>query len=335
MTQDCSWGLPEQDYYIPPDVCVNTDGSIPVAEWQKVMNLHDRYRRYTMTVIGQGMPEIQYLTQQGAFQHGETILDYRFQPRIIQYVLQDRHALSRKQYWQQRARWLNWLRPNRQLGGSFAPGRLRKVLPDGSIRDIDAFIEEGPLFEARTLDAWDELAIAETLRFRCPDPTWYDPVTASATWTVEMWDGWIFHAAGYTGHLVFPVNSLFGTDVLSGTTTITYTGTWYAYPTIIILGPISNLVLKHVELDRKLALAYDIGVGEMVTITTAYGNKTITNQLGENLIGTLSTDSDLNFFLAPDPLVAGGVNTLTVSGNNADVSQTLVTMHYNTRYIGI
>lgn len=335
MTTDCSWGLPEQDYYIPPDVCVNTDGSIPVTEWEKVMNLHDRDRRYIMSVIRQGMPELDYLSQQGAFQHGETLLDFRLQPRIIQYVMQDRHARTRKQYWQQRAAWLDWLRPNRQVVGSFAPGRLRKVLPDGSIRDIDAFIEQGPLFEARTLDAWDELAIAETLRFRCPDPTWYDPVTASATWTVEMWDGWIFYSAAYADNLVFPVNSLFGTDLLTGTTAITYPGTWYAYPTIIILGPISNLTLTHVELNRKIALNYDVAVGETVTITTAYGSKSITNQLGQNLIGTQSTDSDLNFFLAPSPTVVGGVNTITISGNNANTDQTLVTLRYNARYLGI
>lgn len=331
----CTYGYPEQTFYIPPDACINPDGTIPVAEWPKLMPLDDRQGRYLLTTVGEGLPPITYRTQRGPTQHGETVLDFRLQPRTIQYVLRDQHARTRLEYWEQRSRWLDWLRPNRQVLNSFAPGRLRKILPDGSMRDIDAFIERGPTFEARKLNQWDERAINETLRFYCPDPTWYDPATRQITWSVELWDGLIFYSPTYPDHLVFPTNSLFGTDLLRGTVDITYSGTWWAYPVITIVGPLSNATLSNTTLDTHIELDYNISLGETVTLTTAYGRKSVTNQLGTNLIGTLSRASDLNFFLAPAPLAPGGINTLVLSGNNAMLGTTVALLSYQPRYIGI
>ena len=75
---------------------------------------------------------------------------------------------------------------------------------------------------------------------------------------------------------------------------------------------------------------------KIVTITTEYGNKTITNEDGDNLIGTLTTDSDLaTFHVAPDPVAPDGENVFRVQGAGADSSATNMVVKYYTRYIGI
>jgi len=325
----------EQDYYIPPDVTVSTAGKILLSDWPKVLKLDDGRKRRVISFTGMGMPVITYIKQKGPEQHGSTILDFRLGERLIQYSIINAKACGRTEYWQQRNSTINLLRPNRQAVNDFQLGRLRKIWPDGTIRDIDGLIQRGPLFVARKPHRTNEATITETLRFLCPDPTFYDPEQQTVTWTVETFDGLMFYSPAQADHLIFPLNAIFATDVLSGTTAITYTGDWFGYPTIVIEGPISSPKIENVELGIHIQLDYVVAVGETITITTSYGNKTITNQLGVNLIGTRTRNSNMNFYLAPDPTVTDGINTLRVSGANADPDITSITLTYYRRYIGI
>src|SRR3990167_9916197 len=102
------------------------------------------------------MPQIEYITQRGPYQHGVTVQDYFLQPRVIQMLIRQQYC-SRIKLWAGRSNILNHLRPNRQSPGQLNTGKLRKYLPDGSIRDLDVLIQEGPRFEARNLK-WDEWA---------------------------------------------------------------------------------------------------------------------------------------------------------------------------------
>ena len=82
-------------------------------------------------------------------------------------------------------------------------------------------------------------------------------------------------------------------------------------------------------------MTYTLAAGVTVTFDLRYGYKTVTDNLGNNLIGTLTTDSDLaTWHLAPDPEAPGGVNSIAVSGfyGSADSS---IQILYKTRYIGI
>jgi hypothetical protein len=325
----------EQDYYIPPDVTVNTNGRIDSDDLPSVVRLRNDRSRWVVSFTGMGMPPIRYIEQSGPYQHGATLFDFRLQKRIIQYNIRVTDLCSRQGYWDERGSLINLMRPNRQTIACFNYGRIRKILPDGSIRDIDAMFQQGLTYTARDPESWAEWSIGETLRFVCPDPTWYDPVQQTATWTTATIDGLLFYTATLSDHLIFPDTAIFASSVLGDSITVTYGGTWYAYPTITIVGPLSSPKIENTTLDTKIELDYDVAVGETVTIVTAYGNKSIENNLGDNLIGTKTVDSDLNFYLAPDPIAAGGVNELTVSGAGADTLQTAVSLSYYTRYIGI
>ena len=324
----------EQDFYIPPDITVNDDGTIAQIDWQKVQRMQDFNDRALISFTGMGMPPIQYITQSGPMQNGETILDFRLQPRIIQYSIRRNHC-SRDEYKDGRAELINLLRPNRQPTKKFQNGRLRKVWPDGTTRDISAVIEQGPAFAARNNSKWDEWSYTETLRFKCVDPTWFDPTLVNVNWDAVTYTGLIF--GPYDGnHLIFPDNMVFGTSgVFSGSVAVAYTGTWFAYPVIKIVGPVQSPIIRNLSLGLKIQLDYNVSLGETVTINTAYGNKTIVNNTGTNLIGLISDDTDLNFYIAPDPVVPNGINTLAVLGAGATAGVSDIDVNYYTRYIGI
>ena len=132
---------------------------------------------------------------------------------------------------------------------------------------------------------------------------------------------------------------LFGSATLSEGFVITYEGTWDAFPTISVTGPWDNFTITNGATLETLDFGYNIDSGETVVFDLAYGTKSVTNQNGTNLIGSLSTDSDLaTFHLATDSEVttglADGINPMVVTGTNLNENSALVLVWY-TRYIGI
>lgn len=330
--------------------------------------------KFLMSESGLGMPPIKYISQRGPYQHGETIYDYRLDPREIQIVHRS-NSCSRIDYWNLRCALINYLRPNRQTLGNFTLGALRKTLEDGSQRQIDVFIQEGPVFEARDLSKWDEWSFTETLRFIAPDPTFYDPIpfvvnligtsgggsTVPPAPTTNTSNNLIFHndttGAGYTSinfkNAIYNAN---GTDLqfgtwTSSTVTVPITGgtgsggsgtglytcspSWHSYPVITIIGPIKTPTITNTTTSEVISLSYNVAAGETVTINTAYGNKTVTSSVNGNIIGTVTTASDLaTFHIACSPEATGGINSFTVAGNDMS-GATAVYMTYYARYIGI
>lgn len=310
----------EFDYYITPDGLEysfhhhNAEG-IPCVSG-----------RFLSQFSGQGMPPITYVTQRGPFQHGETVLDYRLEPRRIAYVHR-RQGCDRDAYWDIRADLINYLRPNRQTSNTFSPGRLRKILPSGAKRDINVFIESGPGYGARDVNMWDETAITETLVFYAPDPVFYDPDTELQSMTIDICSDLVFP---FTFPFIFCGSSVNETD------TITYTGTWLSYPVITIQGPAAEARVSNITTGEKIEFTRTIPAGTTITINCAYGAKTVTDDTGANWIGGLTEDSDLaTFHIAPAPEAPGGVNSISAQARDGVAGETLFTIAYITRYIGI
>jgi len=307
--------------------------------------------RFLLTEEGYGMPGIEYIQQKGPFQHGSTYLDYRLQPRVIQWLYREQ-SCSREEWWNIRSGLLNYLRPNRQAVGSFSLGTLVKELTDGSQRAIDVALEQGPTFVARNLETWDEWAIQETIRFIAPDPTFYDPDQKQALWSI----------AGPTGtggggswttttELIFPITFpiLFGTVaeiVETGTgaegeiggvdfSGITYPGTWHSYPVITLTGPMDGPVINNITLGQKITLLTSISSGEVITIDLSYGHKTVESSTRGNMIGSVTEDSDLaTWRIAPEPEAPYGNNVIYITATDVTAASN-VTMDYYIRYVGI
>ncbi len=290
--------------------------------------------RFVMSFSGMGTPDIQYITQRGPNQDGETLRDFHLTPRVVQ-LLERQQFIDRDAWWAGRATILNELRPNRQSTATgVATGILRMVKSDGAIRDLNVLIESGPRFEARNVNEWDEWAFEEVLRFIAFDPLFFDPTRVDFAMPFVLDTDLVFP-------ITFPIT--FGSGLVDVSLDLDYTGTWASLPTIVIVGPLDNPIIENVTTGETLDLRGNVGPAETVTIDLAFGQKTITNNLGANLLGSLSTDSDLGtWHIAPTPeatQVVGqprptGRNVIRLRGSNPTGS-TSVQVRYFTRYFGI
>ncbi len=281
---------------------------------------------------GMGMPDVRWISQQSPFQHGVTIYDYRLQQRTIQMTIR-KNTCSRDDYWTARNTILDALRPNRQYFGQFALGTLLKTFPDGRKRAIDVLVDQGPVFTGKVQGRWDEFSFMDTVRFIAPDPTFYDPT--------QVQYSRIFACSGY--HVLpfsFENNAEMTFDDegdYAANWDVTYIGTWHSYPTFVITGPLSNVVIWNLTTEKKIDISsYDILSGETVTVVLDFGNKAITSDVNGNIISYVSSDSDLvDFYVACDPEAPDGENNITVFGDGALTGSTEIYLRFYTRYIGI
>lgn len=303
--------LIEFDYYVSPD-----NIEYLLADYQA---------RAILSTDGMGMSPYEFVTQQGVFQHGESILAYRLKPRVVQMILR-RQGDSRQRFWDIRSDLINNLRINRQTSlNTIATGKLRKILPDGTKRDLNVLLESGLNFP-QSGDIWDEWSVQDQVRFIAHDPVFYGVTTSS-----------IVFALASLLNLHFPITFpiLFGGSLINDSQNVTYSGTWFTFPTITLVGPMTNPTIYNDTTGEFIAMSYVISVGRTVTIDLSYGQKTVEDDLGTNLIGTISSDSNLaTFHLAADPEATNGVNSLRINASGATAA-TSVSLSWYERFIGI
>ena len=278
-----------------------------------------RYRS-VINAEGEGLPPINYISQRGPFQHGNTVLDYFLQPRIVQLTI--RHQFDNR-YDLERGRetLVGTLNPGLQLTPtSLDEGILRKQLSDGSLRNLKCFIIQGPNFNPRG-PGWDEYAFNEVLRFQASDPVWYDPTlrTQVFDWTTRT---------QLVGPITGPIQS--SAVLLAGN--VNYTGWWISYPTITLNGPMSGVTITNTTTGDTIVLNYPIPAARYATIALTPGSKSVTLDDGTNLLGFITDDSDITTWaLTP---ANGGVNAIQVyaAGTNVDSD---VTMTWYDKYLGV
>jgi len=303
----------EFDRYITPD--------------GNVYNFENAYDQFLISGIsGQGLPPVNYRTQRGPFQDGVTPLGFVLGSRTV-ILTHRRNTGCRDEYWGARADFMNFIRPNRQVVGEFTPGTLRREEPNGAKRDLCVFILSGPDFIGTQQGRWDEFNFQEIITFVAHDPLFFDP-------DQQLLD-LLLPASG--DELDFPITFpiRFSSDGGVPLDTLTYNGTYKSFPIIIIQGPIKNPVITNVTTNERIELETTILTGRTVTINLGFGNKTVVDDLGTNLIGELTTDSDLaEWHIAADPEAPGGVNRIGTGGSGAGVP-TRIAIQWFERFIGI
>jgi hypothetical protein len=327
-----------------------SDGTIELTEYVAPDGEVFRFNsgtKFVLTEEGLGMPNIQYITQKGPFQHGESILGYALEPRIIQMLVRQ-NGCSRADYWANRRAILTMLRPNHHALNSFGPGILRKIFGDGSVREIKVHVAEGPSFSARSLDKWDEWSWQEAIRFVAPDPTFYDPTLKTSTASLDTTNHLTFRNAitGPTAPgLIFYNNQygdtnrqmLFESGLIDTNITCTNGGDWPVFPEITINGPVNGVVVNNMTTGELIRINCNLPVGQVIKVSLEYGSKLVYIQsTGESIIGMVSADSDLStFHLEPAPGATGGVNTINIFGGQATVGVTSISITWYNRFIGI
>lgn len=285
-------------------------------------DLNDGYAHFVLkTPSGMGLPGVTPLTLQNG-QQGLFYRDYLLQPREL--VVQIRYqGCSRLEYWSQRMDLLQALRPNRL-------GELTYVfsLEDGTRYAIKGICAGLPF--QNEVEGWDEWGFNEVITLICNDPIWFS--ADLNTVAIEK---------GGVAHLIFPITFpiQFQSHGTWGETVVNYTGTWYSYPIFYVRGPFSSVMFTHVE--KNVIVKFNRAFGSSQQITFDLGAREIYTTVGEtDLFGWMNSQSNIvDFRIEPDPIVPGGVNTITVDIENPgeeDVADTTrVYMTYYTKWIGI
>lgn len=114
---------------------------------------------------------------------------------------------------------------------------------------------------------------------------------------------------------------------------VVYGGDLPTYPVITLRGPIANPIITNTTTGDVLDFTGGtVGSVDTWIVDTRYGRKSAL--LGTTSIANyLSTDSDLaTFRIVPDPITAGGTNTITVQSTDAGTAAVITVSYYN-RYL--
>jgi len=240
--------------------------------------------------IGHGLTPFHLITQRGAYQQGETTVDYRKDPRVIVVpLLIQTQTLEAQGIARQTL--IKMFRPS-NVGGTLT------VTNGALVRTINVRPLGGLVFDHVQGEGF---YIKTAVQLRADDPTWYDPtpVTFIATPTV----------AGTPTVVPFVVPFTFGTSTIATTSAITNDGSAETYPIITCTGPITGLTITNNSTGDVIAFNAAIAAGRTYTINLQYGYKTVIDDLGANRYGEITAASTLaTWNIAADPEAPGGEN---------------------------
>lgn len=267
------------------------------------LNGYDADHGLTLSYLGDqgfGLAPLHRITTRGPLQHGDSDIDFRLDPRILQIplVVKNESASPKFNSYAIREALLNIFRPQ-------DAGVLSVVQSDGvttRTRSIIVKVLGGLTFDVDPVD----YHVRTIIQLRADDPTWYDP--AITTRVVS--------------------NASFGINV-----NYTQSGNWYSYPIIEVTGPVTNFSVV------GFPTGY-IGVNSGVTIAAGvtwyfdlrYGYKTVytgPDQTGTNVIGNINPTS----MLATFTMFPGTYSILCTGSGRTAATQAV--FKYNSRYTGI
>jgi hypothetical protein len=294
--------------------------------------LHNPPKRTVLGAEGWGMLPISVETTSGPYQHGVDALSYRGTPRTITITIRFNEC-GRRELRDRQRELLNILRPSRTNLNNPTPGTLIWYLANGAIFAASVQATDGPGFPNRS-GGWDEFAIQDTIEFTAFNPVLFDPTLK--TGTVSDFSPIITANTELSFPISFPIS--FGVPpqirVLKNLP-INYLGDWLEYPTMLLTGPAALPKITNAATGIYIELNYTLVAGEIVTYDLSYGQKTITSSINGDLGGYVVAGSETaQFALQPDPIVAGGVNTIQVRVDHGTIATQLVVQYYN-RFTGV
>jgi len=277
------------------------------------LNGYDSTSALTFNYLGDqgfGMAPMHRITQRGPMQHGDSDIDFRLDPRIMQIPLFV-NTTSIDDYYAARGRLLSVFSP------SNTTGRITVTTSTWS-RTIDVKVLGGMSFD---VDPKAGYGLRAVIQLRADDPTWYDATPHA-----------IAGASGIAGTATaYPViyPRTYGTATINAATTFAYDGTWLTYPVITALGPITGLVITNNTTGQVISTSGSIAAGRTFTYDLRYGKKTVYDDLGNNQIATVGASSNLATWA-----IVTGTNSISIAAS-ASASPAAVSIVYNTRFVGI
>lgn len=287
--------------------------------------ISDEHSFAVIDSAGNGMPGFIYNTRRGYKADRAFVDGFNVEPRAVTLTLAG-NTSSRDAYWLARAALLDFLRPNR--GGALT---LRHRRENGDAFDLNCWIV------AASPDSDFGFDLQQTIELIAFDPFWYSIDETSILFSTTTGRQLVFP-------ITFPIS--FGSDNSFAGTTITYTGTWVAYPRIEVTGPYSSFMVVHSEAESLIRLNTQIFAGESRIIELEPDEKKYIQDGGgvSRMDELLMPDSNLvNFSLRPvgifdqdNPFSGVPAGTNTINANATGVgAETTVTLKYKERYLGL
>lgn len=280
--------------------------------------------RFSWGHFGEGMVKAKIRTQRAPFQDGVSPVDFRYESRMITMTMRINNK-NIYDYHSIRESLINTFRINRNTThGLMEPATLRKLQPNGDIRDILVFIDMGFLFKTDSEGTWSDFGIQETIRFFAPSPFYYDPN--------KVVSGLQFDAVT---DLIFPVEGPieFG-GASAETDSVNYRGNVKSYPILEFVGPARNPIIINLITGSKIELDYIIPAGNTITVDISPVALNIVDDGGIDLRGILTSDSDPEFAVVPSPLAPSGVNSFACAATSTTALTKFNIIYFN-RYQGI
>lgn len=273
------------------------------------------YTVYIVGTVNWGMAPSHRITQRGPFQDGDTDVDFRLDPRVLS---------------------LPFVAPANDADESFAVrNKILQVFKPGndtwqilvSYGSVPTRIIDVKSVGGLTMDTdAKDFTVRGVIQLRAADPVWSDRYVTAVNLTATVF--------GTPTPYPKPYPIPYGAGSVNNIVTINYLGSWVSYPTIQCIGPATDLTLVD-GLGNLIVFDSVIPAGQTWTINLSYGAKTVIDQNGVNQFGALNINSNIvNWGIFPDPTVLDGVNTISVSATDT-TTDTLVTLYYNSRYIGV
>lgn len=284
------------------------------------LNGYDGITGLTFNYLGDqsfGLAPMHRITQRGPLQQGDSDIDFRLDPRILQLPLYV-DATSIAEHYAVRTKLLQIFTPSNSIG-------TLTITSDDMVRSIDCVMLGGLTMD---VDAKGGYGVRTVVQLRAADPTWYDPTPQVITLTPSI--------AGTAFAIPMAIPLTMGTASINSTTTITYGGTWLSYPIITAIGPITGLTITNNSTGDTISLgAVAIAAGTTYIFDLRYGYKTVKTTAGVNKIADVTASSNLaTFAVVNAPTASGGVNSITVTSSSS-ASPAEVSFTYYTRYIGV
>ena len=259
---------------------------------------------------GFGLAPMHRITQRGPMQHGDSDVDFRLDPRIMQLPIVA-ITTSIDDYYTARGRLLSVFSPSNVVG-------TLTVTTSTWSRSIDVKVLGGMAFDT---DPQVGYTLRAVIQLRADDPTWYDanPLTINGS------SGIAGTPTAYP--VIYP--RTYGTANINATTTYSYDGTWLSYPVITATGPITGLVITNNTTGQVITTTGSIAAGRTYTYDLRYGRKTVYDDLGNNQIATVASSSNLATWA-----IVTGTNSISITASSSS-SPAAVIITYYTRFVGI
>jgi phage-related protein len=246
---------------------------------------------------GFGLAPLRRITTRGPLQDGDSDIDFRLEPRVLQIPLMVVNASAtapKYQHYEIREKLLSIFRPgdDAYITVTRSDGVTTKT------RQINVRVLGGMSFDVDP----DTYHVRTVVQLRADDPTWYDPQNIDTFYT----------NANLNGTQVFP-----------------NLGNWDIFPVIFLEGAITNPVITNVTTGQVISITAVIPFSTVYTINLLYGKKTVFDNASVNRISTVSAASNL----ATWSLVPGN-NTIAITGTVGDINARALFSYYP-RFTGI